>query len=136
MNYRRYLPLLVALLLGSTLVMSSGGFSSLTADRDVELEVADNENAYLKFEQSPTNTENGTTDLEVTVTNQFPSGTSLSVVAVTINGETQYLVDSGQLESGASAMETFRSVTCGARITVEASNDDVEVCFNCTVICE
>lgn len=136
MSRLRYLFLLVVVLaVGVTAVTGTGGFSSATADRSAHVDVAGDQSAYLAFEQSAGNTTNGTTDLEVTVTNQFPGGTELSVVAVTVDGTTVDLAGNEPLTAGESATRTFPSVPCDGPVSVEATGTHVDVSFSRSVAC-
>lgn len=135
MMYRRQILLLVILVAGAALVTSTSGVSSVSADRDVQGKIAEDPSAYLGFEQTPTNTADGTTDLEVTVTNQFSSGTDLTVVKVTVNSTTVDLAESDPLESGESATCTFTTVPCDDPIMINASGNGVRVSLDRSVTC-
>lgn len=135
MIHRRQILLLIILVAGGALVTSTSGVSSVAADRGVQGEIAEDPSAYLGFEQTPQNTADGTTDLEVTVTNQFPSGTDLTVVTVTVNGTTVDLAESDPLESGESATHTFTTVPCDDPITIKASGNSVRVSLDRSVTC-
>lgn len=125
MTRRRSLSLVLATVAVLALVTSTGGVSSVTGDRDVRIAVAPDHSAFLGFEQSTGTVTNGTTNVTLTVTNGFPSGTSLATVEITVDGETENLVADGSLGSGESAGATFENVACDAKITVEASGSDV-----------
>ncbi|WP_178915060.1 hypothetical protein [Natronomonas gomsonensis] len=135
MTRRRRLLLAAALLASVVVVTTTGGFSSATAERGVDVSVAEDSNAYLGVEQAPSGTENGTTNLEVTVANQFPAGTDLTTVEVTANGTTVDFAEPDAVEAGDERTYTFRTVSCDGRITVEAQGAGVTVGLNRTVAC-
>lgn len=146
MSRRRRVLLVVALLAVTVLVTSSTGFSATAADRDVSIEVAEDPNAYLGFEQTQYSTENVTANVnvtenssgnetayvDVTVTNQFPARTALTTVEVTVNGTS---ADLAPLASGERATHTFSSVSCGEPIRIDASGDGVAVRLERRVTC-
>lgn len=136
MSLRRALLLFAGLALVVSSVMSTGGVSSVSVDRGIDVAVADDELAYLGFEQTPTNTSNDTTDLEVSVTNQFSGGTELTAVEVTINETTVDLAAGGTVSPGEEVAYTFTAVPCGDRITVVAVGAGVSVQLNRSVACE
>lgn len=135
MTRRRRLLLVATLLASVVVVTTTGGFSSATAERGVHVNVAEDPNAYLGVEQAPSGTENGTTNLEVTVANQFPAGTDLTNVEVTVDGTTVDFAEGNAVEPGDERTYTFRTVPCDGRITVEAQGDGVAVGLNRTVAC-
>lgn len=136
MSYRTWLLLFAALALVASSVVGAGGLSVGAMDRGIQGAVADDSTAYLGFEQTPTNTSNDTTDLDVTITNQYFGGTELTTVEVTINGTTVDLAEDGTVDPGEEATHTFTSVACGDRITVEALGDGVGVRLDRSVACE
>jgi hypothetical protein len=137
MTSRRHGFLLIALIVGSALVVGTTSVSSVTMDRGLQLEVVEDQHAYLGFEQTPTNTENGITDLNVSITNQFQAGADLTTVEVTINGTTHDFGDSdGVLSPGETEKRTFASVPCGASITVRASGSDIRINLERLVDCQ
>ncbi|MFT4889789.1 MAG: hypothetical protein ACI9YT_000700 [Halobacteriales archaeon] len=127
MTRRRSLSLVLATVAVLALVTSTGGVSSATVDRGVRIAVAPDHSAFLGFEPSTGTVTDGTTNVTLTVTNGFPSGTTLATVEVTVDGETRKLVANRSLGSGESAGATFENVACDARITVEASGAGVFV---------
>ncbi|WP_336135003.1 CARDB domain-containing protein [Natronomonas amylolytica] len=136
MSLRRPLLLLAALALVVSSVMSTGGVSSVSVDRGLDVAVVDDESAYLGFEQTPTNTSNATTNLEVTITNQYPAARGFTTVEVTIDETTVDLAADGTVAPGEETTHTFTSVPCGDRITVEAFGEGVSVRLNRSVACE
>jgi hypothetical protein len=137
MSDSRYplLLLVVGLLLSAT-VVSTGGFSSTTTDRSVHVSVAGDGDAYLGFGSSTANTTNGTTDLEVTVTNQFPGGTELSTGTIAVDGKTIDLIPNESLTAGESVTHTVRSVSCDALVSVVATGPSVAVGLDRAIKCE
>lgn len=129
MSTLRHLAVVCLVVASLALAVGAGGFSSAAADRSIEVAVVSDEEAFLGFEQtlSNTNTTTGTTDVEVTITNQFAPGTTLETIEVTVDGRTARL---GPLHSGEKATEHFTDVDCGSTIHVDASDSDVEVDFN------
>lgn len=128
-----FLTLLIVIA-GLALIAGTGGFSSATADRAFDVEIVEDQRAFVGFEQNTTNITNETTDLEVTVRNQFLYGTSLERVQVTVNDTTKHLA-SDSIEPGERASETFNSVTCNDQIRVIAMGTGTKVAFNRTVDC-
>lgn len=135
MTHRRELLLLVALATAIGLTLGTSGFSSVSADRGIDVAVTDDEQAFLTFEQNTTDTANGTTAIEVTVGNQYPAGTTLSTVTVTANGTTTDLAENSQLSSGESRTHTFESVDCDETLSIEAAAPSVAVSFERSVSC-
>lgn len=135
MIQRRELLLVVAVVTALAVTLGTGGVSSISADRGVDVAVAEDDHAYLGFEQNATQVKNDTTTLEVTVRNQFPAQTSLSQVVVATNGTTVDLAENGRFESGTSSTHTFQSVPCDETVTVTASSSDVDVQFERAVSC-
>jgi hypothetical protein len=117
---QRHLVLLVVVLLSVGLASSTGGFSSAAVDRGISVQVSDDESAYVAFEQTPVHTENGTTDLEVTVPDQLASGAGLSTVEVTVGETTVDLAASETVGPTETATLSFSSVGCGDPITLAA----------------
>jgi hypothetical protein len=135
MIQQRHLVLLVVALLGVGLASSTGGFSSATVDRGLSVQISDDESAYVAFAQTPENTENGTTHLEVTITNRLPSGAALTTLEVTVNETTVDLAANDSVEPTEAATHTFSGVECGDPITIQASGNGVSVHLERTVRC-
>jgi len=123
MSRHRSILLVIALMTAISVVTSTSGVSAVGADRSIEVATADDEDAYLGFEQTAQTT-NETTNLSVTIRNQFPSGTTLGTVTVTVDGETKDLTPLGSGEEGT---VRFESVDCDGTVSVTASGDGVEV---------
>jgi len=129
---------LVAAALLAALVAVSGttGYTAASAERAVEVAVADDDAAYLGFEAMTTDTAGGTTNVTVRVTNRFPAGTTLDTVTVTVaDREPVALRSAAALGSGETASERFDNVPCGAAVAVTASGDGVGVSFDRSVEC-
>lgn len=123
--------LLIAVLVAASLATGTGGISAMSADRGFDARIVDDDDAYIGFQQEAVTTK-GTTNLSVTVTNQFPAGTTLETVEISVDGETRYV---GPLDPGEVGTATFEFVDCGDSIDVEASGDGVQVSFSRPVEC-
>ncbi len=132
---RRRLLVLAAAVLGLAAVTATGGFTSASVERSVQVQVADDENAYLGFEQNVTNVENGSADLEVRISNRFGTATDLATVEVTVDGTAVDLAGDGPIGPGETVDRTFRSVPCDDSISIAASGDGVAVRFDRIVSC-
>ncbi len=126
---------LVAAVVAVTLVVGTSGYTAANTDRGVRVAVVDDDAAYVGVEQTATDTANGTTNLTVAVTNQFPTSTVLGTVTVTVDGRTVALTQDGPLGPGKRAVRTFQGLPCDATITVGASGTDVDVQFSRPVDC-
>ena len=132
---RRRILLAVILVLGLSLATPTAGFSATTAERSVDVEVVDDQNAFLGFEKTTNTTENETTELEITVRNQFAPGISLSEVSVTIENSTVSLIEEEKLHPGEEVSRTFSEISCDASLFVEASGSGVSVDLEGSVDC-
>lgn len=132
---RRWLLLSVILVLGLSLASATAGFSATTAERSVTVDIADDQTAFLGFEQTTNATANETAELEVSVKNQFPPGIALSEVSVTIGNSSVSLLDGDPLYPGEETSWTFSAVSCNAPLTVEASGGGVSVQLERSVDC-
>ncbi|MXR21007.1 hypothetical protein [Halobacterium bonnevillei] len=135
MSPHRHLVLLVVVLLGVGLASSTGGFSSAGVDRGISVQVSDDDSAYVAFEQTTEDTETGTTDLELTVTNRLPSGAALTTLEVTVNESTVDLAANDSVWPNETVTHSFSSVECGDPITVAASGNGVSVRLDRTIQC-
>jgi hypothetical protein len=120
-------PLISALLvvvLG--LVSGTSGLSATVVDRGVQASVVNDDDAYLGFKQDAVTT-NETTNLTITITNQFPAGTTLDTVRVTVDRNEKCL---GPLDPGDQNSTTFESVDCDGSLSVVASGVGVEVALD------
>ena len=134
--HRRELLLLVGVVAALSLTVGTTGVSSVSADRSIEIAVVDDQAAFLTFEQDPGNTTNGTTSLDVTVGNQYPAGTTLSHVRVSVDDETAARAEPRRLDAGARGTWTFSSVSCNGTISVEAEGAGVATSFERPVACQ
>lgn len=132
---RRRVALLLALVATVALATSTGAVSSMSAERPLQVEVADEGSAYIGFEQTASSTANGTTNLTVAVTNRFPPGTALTTVEVAVGGDARHLAADGPLDPGERVTVTFRSVACDDRIRIAAFGSGVSVRFERAVAC-
>lgn len=123
MNRRAWVVLAAAAVaLAST--AGTGAVSSMSAERGMNVDVVEDERAYLGVDIETTTTENGTA-VNVTVSNQFPSGTTLDVT-VSHEGVTLY-PGNHSLESGETRWATFENATCGETVRITASAGSVTV---------
>lgn len=118
----------------SGLFLSTGGASSIAATHTVDVATAGDGSAYLGFEQT-TQIANGTTVLDLTVTNQHSSETAFRTVDVTINGTTVDIIDGGRLTPGDGVTHTVRSVDCGESVTVAATGPETTIRIERSVAC-
>jgi hypothetical protein len=114
--------------------VGTGGYTTTSAERGVNVAVADDEHAMIGVEQTVA-TGNGTTELRVTVTNQFPSRVALSAASVRVGGRTVGLTASGTLGPGEAATATFENVTCGETIAIAAEGNGADVRLTRSVDC-
>jgi len=135
MNTRRRLLLLVTVAATITLVSSSSAFTSSTVDRHVQVQTAEDSAAFVGFEQNTSNSSDGTTDLTVTIRNQFPGDTTLSAVDVHVGEDNADLAADGPIPSGGTETVTFDNVSCEGDIEVEAAGTGLEVRFVRSVAC-
>jgi hypothetical protein len=136
MTHRNLLVVLGAVVLLGALATSTGGVSSLLVDRSVHVGVTDDPEAYVGFEQTPHDEGNDTTNLTVTLRNQFPGDNSLWTVAVTLGDErVQLASELDPLDPGEQTSYTFENVSCGDPIHILVVGEDVSVYLNRTA-CE
>ena len=114
----RRLLLVVALVAAGSLVAPTAGFSSMAADRSVEVAVAPDDSAYLGVQRTCNNS-----TVRVGVANRLPTGTALDV-DVAVGGTTRTI---GGLAPGESRNRTFDSFDADDRITVDASGSGVSI---------
>lgn len=114
----RRLLLVVAVVAAGSLVAPTAGFSSMAADRSVEVAVAPDDSAYLGVQRTCNNS-----TVRVGVANRLPTGTALDV-DVAVGGTTRTI---GGLAPGESRNRTFDSFDADDRITVDASGSGVSV---------
>jgi len=131
MSRHRSLVLAAAVVVLLATVSGTGGFSSAEADRSMDVSIANDDSAFVGFEQTTEET-NQTVNLTVAVTNQLPSGTTLSTVSVTVGSESQ---DAGPLDTGERNEAEFHDIDCDSSIAVDASAASVSVQFSRDVEC-
>jgi hypothetical protein len=128
-------------LLVSTLVVAvvvtvgTSAFSATTAERGVDISVADDEHALLGIERQVGTASNGTVNLSVTVTNRF-AGDTLTSVVVTVDGETRELAEADPVRPGEQAVASFAAVDCTTTIGVRASGPSTSVSLTRPVPCQ
>jgi hypothetical protein len=126
----------VAVLAALATVANTAGFTAASADRTMEVAVADDDSAYLGFEAVTTDTADGVTNVTISVTNRFPTGTTLDTVTVAVaDHEPVALRPAGALDPGETASEQFEDVPCGATVEVTADGDGAEVTLDRAVEC-
>lgn len=118
MTGKRHLLVVVALLVGGSLAVSTTGFSSVTADRSVEAGVAADDEAYLGIQRECSNS-----TLQVGIINRFSTGNTLDV-SITVNGTTETIDD---LSPGESQSEAFDTFDTGDTIRIDASGSGVAI---------
>lgn len=130
MKYRQ-LGLIVAVLAALSMTLTgTAGFTGVEADRGVQVAVVDDDTAYLGVEQAPSNTTDGTADLNVTVTNRFPTGTELAVTVET--GNHSAAVD---IASGESRTVSVTSVDCDGQLAINGTGPAVSLHLDRPVEC-
>ncbi|MFC6953351.1 hypothetical protein [Halorubellus litoreus] len=135
MSRRGWLVLAAAAVVVAT-TAGTGAFSAVSAERGIQIAVVDDDRAYLGVAVTANVSGNDTT-ARITVTNQFPQGTTLSAVTATVDGETVSLTPgSTTLDGGDSTTGTVANVTCGDTVTIRASGDGVRVELEREIVCE
>jgi hypothetical protein len=135
MTRRRGLLVAVAVVAVLAFSFGTGAVSLTSMERDAQFAVVSDSDAYLYFEQDPSGTTNGTTNLSVTVGNEFPERVELRRVSVVVDGDRTDLLAAGALDSGEAVSATLRSVRCGDPLQVVASGDGVTVRLYRSVRC-
>lgn len=100
------------------LIASTGGISSSGADRTVGVSVSPDDEAYLGIQSACTNS-----TLQVSLTNRFPSGTTLAI-DIAVNETLKTIND---LSAGVRETTQFDTFSTGDTITVEASGSESSV---------
>jgi hypothetical protein len=129
------LLLITILIMASALLIGSTGASSVTVDRGVDMSVVADQQAMVGFEQVATQPDNGTTDVDVTVENQFASEIELTTVELGVDRRAVDVADPSPLTPGDRRTHTFVSVPCSEEITVHVSGTDVNTRFTRSVQC-
>ncbi|RLM89217.1 hypothetical protein D3D02_08810 [Halobellus sp. Atlit-38R] len=132
---RRQVVLVAALLASLALVSNTAAYSSVHADRGVQVQVVGDEDAYLGLQRTTTNASNGTADLDVTVSNQFAAGTDLTEIETSVDGTAVDLASGGSLAPGETSSHTFANVSCGDAVAIDASGSGVRVSLKRSVPC-
>jgi hypothetical protein len=99
----------VLVVLAISLVVSSGSFSAVSADRGMNVAVADDTSAFVGYETACENRK-----FEVTITNRFES--ALTDGSITVGGTTESV---GELGPGEQETTAFDHVEQGDPVTVE-----------------
>jgi uncharacterized repeat protein (TIGR01451 family) len=131
----RTLLLAATAVLALSVAASTGAMSSVAVDRGVQVSVADDQNAYLGFQQSVSNASNGTASLNVTLTNQFPAGTTFDTVTVSVDSTQLSPVPGTQFPVGESLTVSFENVSCESQVSVRATGDGTSVALDRAVAC-
>lgn len=118
MMLNRSFLLVVALLVAGSLIASTTGFSSTDADRNVDVAVVSDDEAYLGIQR-----ECGINTSQVRITNRFSAGTTLDV-NIAVNGTTKTIDDLIPGESQSRAFDTFDT---NDTITIHASGSVISV---------
>ncbi|MEA1930027.1 hypothetical protein [Halohasta litorea] len=132
---KRQALLLATLGMVGVMMIGASGASSVTAERGVEMAVAGDNAAVVGFEQRAIHTANGTTELELTVRNQFGTEIELTAIEVGVGGTTEHLAENSPLEPGEHRTERFVGVSCTDEITVHVSGTDIDSRFDRPVQC-
>jgi hypothetical protein len=118
MTVRRLGSLIAVLLAVGLLIAPTGGFSSSVTDRGIGVSVSPDDEAYLGIQSACTNN-----TLQVSLTNQFPSGTTLDI-EIAVN---ETLKTISNLPAGVKETTEFDTISRGDSITVAASGSDISV---------
>lgn len=131
MSRHRLVFLVVAAGMLLATVSGTGGLNSTETDRKIMVATTDDDTGYIGFAQSTEET-NQTTNLTMTVTNQFQSDVTLTNVSVTVGNESENI---GPLGPNEGDTIEFSAVDCDSSIAVYASGSGVEVQFSRDVAC-
>lgn len=89
MNRLKTLGLLLLFFSITGLIVESGGFTAVSGDRRVSIDVENEESAYVGYQSSDlTDVENGTGIVLVTITNQLPDDIDVTDVTIEAGGFT------------------------------------------------
>lgn len=125
MNHRR---VILALFVVAAAIMGTTGFSTLQADRTVDVQVADDAQAYLQIDETGTQIKTGETGGVLALTNQFSESVDLSISVTTTDDIQSQGLDTRSIATGETAtLEVTCSQTSDGTITVdiEASGDEI-----------
>jgi hypothetical protein len=82
MNNTKVLSLLLLVVASSVFVLGSSGFTGVSTDRSISLQVVNDERAYVGYHATDQAVQDGQTIDLVTVTNRFSSGVNITDVTV------------------------------------------------------
>lgn len=124
---RKLLAALCVLAASAGLVISSGGFSSVSADRAVTVETVGDDNAYmsLTYPEEPVQVDAGDSAELVTVANQFSESVSFEIADIETDGDIDATLDSQPGEVGVGAEETVM-VTLSCKTNSSPATGSVE----------
>jgi len=122
MNRRAWVVVAAGLVALAT-TAGTGAVSSMSAERGMNVHVVDDKDAYLGVDIETETSEDGT-EVNVTVSNQFPSGTTLHV---TVSHDDTAHPGDGSLESGQKRWVRFENADCSENVIITASGDGVTV---------
>jgi alpha-L-arabinofuranosidase len=117
-TWNRYVLLVVALLVVVALIAPTGGVSSSAIDRNVDVAVASDDEAYLGIQRECRDNAS-----QVTITNRFSSGTTLDV-NIAVNGTTKTIDD---LAAGGQETKQFNTFDTDDTVTIDASGSGISV---------
>jgi len=118
MTWNRSVLLVVALLVVGALIAPTGGVSSSDIDRNVDVAVASDDEAYLGIQRECRDNAS-----QVTITNRFSSGTTLDV-NIAVNGTTKTIDD---LAAGGQETKQFNTSDTDDTVTIDASGSGSSV---------
>jgi hypothetical protein len=137
MNRRKFILGVGGVSVGSAGVIGTGAFSNITADRDVTLRIAADNNGYLEFDpvsELTTIPHGGVTEFDLTQFNEIPDVdgkgfNKRSVFEITGTSRDQY-EGVFALRNQADRQIEFASTTVGDINEIEKPNDPGELDFN------
>ena len=126
MNHSRAI---LALFVVAALITGTTGYSTIQAERGVDVETAADGNAYLALEETGTAIENGTAGKAVYITNQFGTDVSVSVdVTASDSGITSQGLNRSDLAAGdTAALEVQCSTDTDQTLTVDVEAESTDI---------
>ena len=118
MTWNRSVLLVVALLVVGALIAPTGGLSSSDIDRNVDVAVASDDEAYLGIQRECRDNAS-----QVIITNRFSSDTTLDV-NIAVNGTTKTIDDLG---AGDQETKQFNASDTDDTVTIDASGSGILV---------
>ena len=118
MTWNRHVLLIIALLVVGVLIVPTSGFSSSDVDRNADVAVASDDEAYLGIQRECRNNAS-----QVAITNRFSSGTTLDI-DITVNGTTKTIDD---LAPGGQETKQFNTSDTDGTVTIDASGSEISV---------